>query len=312
MTAYPDYYPAFRCTAADCRHSCCKGWEIDIDEATLGRYLSEDGELGSRLKNAISDDGDPHFILGKDERCPFLNRDNLCDLILEKGDDYLCQICTDHPRFRNFLPGYTEIGLGLCCEAAGRLILSRKDCVSLVLTGEETDLDAADAALLEFRNYLLSIAQNRQLTLEARMDALMAECGISIPELSYPRLAAYLAHLERFDSEWDGALRLLGQELPETDKEAFRLQMQERDEEYEQLLVYFLYRHVLSSAEDRDVPGRVAFAVLSTKILEQLGALHFWSYGSYTLDDQISYARMYSAEIEYSDENLSRMLELLT
>ena len=27
----PNYYPAFRCIADKCRHSCCIGWEIDID-----------------------------------------------------------------------------------------------------------------------------------------------------------------------------------------------------------------------------------------------------------------------------------------
>ena len=31
----PDFYDRFRCRAAACRHSCCKGWEIDIDENTL-------------------------------------------------------------------------------------------------------------------------------------------------------------------------------------------------------------------------------------------------------------------------------------
>ena len=28
----PSFYPDFQCRANNCRHSCCKGWEIDIDE----------------------------------------------------------------------------------------------------------------------------------------------------------------------------------------------------------------------------------------------------------------------------------------
>lgn len=27
----PDYYPAFRCIASKCGHTCCAGWEIDVD-----------------------------------------------------------------------------------------------------------------------------------------------------------------------------------------------------------------------------------------------------------------------------------------
>ena len=127
LTVYPDYYPAFRCIAGACRHSCCIGWEIDIDEESLARYQAMPGPLGERLRGHISADDPPHFVLGEGERCPFLNQDNLCDLILAGDEELLCQICDDHPRFRNFLPGYTEIGLGLCCEGAAQLILSQTE-----------------------------------------------------------------------------------------------------------------------------------------------------------------------------------------
>ena len=34
----PNYYKDFLCIADKCRHSCCIGWEIDIDEETLEFY----------------------------------------------------------------------------------------------------------------------------------------------------------------------------------------------------------------------------------------------------------------------------------
>mgnify|MGYP006874698003 CR=1 FL=1 len=37
MFVYPDYYKEFKCIAGECRHSCCIGWEIDIDEETYKR-----------------------------------------------------------------------------------------------------------------------------------------------------------------------------------------------------------------------------------------------------------------------------------
>ena len=89
---YPDYYPDFSCIADRCNHSCCIGWEIDIDQDALTRFQSAEGPMGQRLKENISLEGEPHFILGEDERCPFLNEKGLCDLILYGGEEILCQI----------------------------------------------------------------------------------------------------------------------------------------------------------------------------------------------------------------------------
>ena len=40
---FPQYYPRFRCRAAACRHTCCRGWEIDIDEETREIYRAVGG-----------------------------------------------------------------------------------------------------------------------------------------------------------------------------------------------------------------------------------------------------------------------------
>ena len=133
----PDYYPLFRCIAGACRHSCCKDWEIDVDEDTLSAYRTVDGEIGERLRQAIYEDDDgAHFCLTREERCPFLNAEGLCDLILALGEDSLCQICADPPRFRSFWSDRTEIGLGLCCEAAVRLVLTQETPMILIPIGE--------------------------------------------------------------------------------------------------------------------------------------------------------------------------------
>ena len=114
----PDYYTRFKCIAGKCRHSCCIGWEIDIDGDTYERYRNIPGEIGRRIiDNTAVNDGVASFVLGKDERGPFLNKDGLCDIILDLGEDALCQICTEHPRFHNLRgDGYIESGVGLCCE----------------------------------------------------------------------------------------------------------------------------------------------------------------------------------------------------
>ena len=129
----PEYYPAFRCIASECGHTCCAGWEIDIDADSLARYDRLPGAFGERVRQCVSREGAPHFILTAQERCPLLNGDNLCELILRVGEDALCQICRDHPRFRNYFSGRVEMGLGLACEEAARLILSWPRPLRLIL-----------------------------------------------------------------------------------------------------------------------------------------------------------------------------------
>ena len=125
MMLYPDFYAAFSCRAAACRHSCCKGWEIDVDEAALRRYAAVEGELGQELRrNIYQDDDGAHFLLTADERCPFLRADGLCRLIADLGEESLCEICALHPRFFTDVGENTLCGLGLSCEAACDLLLN--------------------------------------------------------------------------------------------------------------------------------------------------------------------------------------------
>lgn len=133
----PDYYSGFRCTAGACRHTCCAGWEIDVDPEALQRYRAMEGPLGEKLRRCIAPAPEPHFILGGQERCPFLNEGNLCEIILQAGEDALCQICADHPRFRNYWSDRIEIGLGMACEEAARLILESPRPLRLVPLPEE-------------------------------------------------------------------------------------------------------------------------------------------------------------------------------
>lgn len=159
MNVYaPEYYPSFRCIAGRCGHTCCAGWGIDIDPESLERYQSMPGDFGRRVRSGISLEDTPHFILGAGERCPLLNGDNLCDLILHAGEDALCQICRDHPRFRNYFSGRIEVGLGLVCEAAARLILSWPRPLRLVrLEGEGDEEPTEDERwLFDIRERWLS------------------------------------------------------------------------------------------------------------------------------------------------------------
>ena len=290
----PDYYPGFHCIAGSCRHSCCIGWEIDIDGETLARYRRVPGKFGRRLAEHIDITEEcASFRLDEHERCPFLNSGGLCDIILYLGEDALSQICTDHPRFRAFFSDRTEIGLGLCCEAAAALILRREEPVRLItLTddGAAESLTAWERLLLAERDRRIALAQDRALSAETRMAKLC-----HLPERSFDEWTGIYLSLEQMDPAWSVLLRRAREStvraaVPETLRE--------------QLLVYFLYRH-LSHAEDRrELDARTAFAVLSEQMITALIARQ-------PGESPEEIARLYSSEIEYSEENTEALIELL-
>ena len=81
--------------------------------------------------------------------------------------------------------------------------------------------------------------------------------------------------------------------------------------EYEQLLVYFLLRHLLAD-EGRALPARAAFAVLSTAMLYALGAAVRTENGTVSFGERVELARLWSANVEYSEENMRAALDELT
>ena len=290
----PNYYKKFSCIADKCQHSCCVGWEIDIDADTYEMYHLVEGEIGERLWNCISCDGEPHFILDENGRCPFLNSKGLCDIITECGEDALCDICADHPRFRNYRSDGIDIGLGLCCEAAASLILGFEEpfCLEIIEDdGHEIECSADEIALNKAFASAIAVAQDRTLSFGDRCEKLSGTFGAKLPDYSPLEWAKFYSSLERLDSAWDECLEYLGK--------CDKLAVDYKDERAaENLLCYFLYRHMASVLEDNDISSKVGFAVLSCRVVLTLAE-------SFGIEEA---ARMYSSEIEYSDENLAKIL----
>ena len=143
MTA-PVYYKDFRCLADRCRDNCCRtGWEIDVDDETVSYYKSLPRPLGDRILSGLAEDeGGVCTIRPVDGQCPFLTENGLCSLVIQLGEEHIGDICALHPRYREWFPGRMEIGVGLCCEEAARLILS--DPAPTEFETYLTDADADD------------------------------------------------------------------------------------------------------------------------------------------------------------------------
>ena len=287
----PSYYDAFKCIAGRCKHNCCIGWEIDVDTDTMMQYMAQTGDFGEKLRESISLEGDcPHFILGENERCPFLNGDNLCEIIINMGEDALCQICNDHPRFVNCTDTREEIGLGMCCEEAARLIVTYPEKVRLV--GEN---DIEDAIIFGVRDMVFEKLQNREKTIDARVRDVLDMFNMTFPKKDWD---IEFLKLERLDKAWTSrvmSIRGHGHELKNDWSVSF-----------EQILVYFIYRYMAGGMYDQRYNERILFALLSFHMIREI-----FKRSEETIEELCEICRMYSSEVEYSEENISTLLDLL-
>lgn len=299
-TFAPSYYNKFKCIADKCRHSCCVGWEIDIDDDTYEHYKNNNTEFGNKLKENIEvNNGCASFKLCENERCPFLNKKNLCEIILNLGENSLCQICNDHPRFRNFYSDRVEIGLGICCEEVARIILSETEPFELITIdddGEEKLNYEDELEIFNLRNKLFEIIKC-DLSFEMIVQKMLNQFNIIFPQKSVNEWVDIYLPLERLDNNWDELLNT----LKSTEKTNFSCSYH-NEKALKNLLTYFIYRHLSESIYDGMFKGRLLFSILSCYMISALCNFEL------NIED---IARMYSSEIEYSDENLNTLIELL-
>ena len=275
----------FKCIADKCKHSCCIGWEIDVDEETYSMYEEVVGEFGDRLlNNIVEENGTKHFILDENERCPFLNENNLCDIILNIGEDYLCDICREHPRFyiedgEEYLCGY-----GMCCEEASRLIISddsRKD----------------EAIIGEFTKYIV-------------LPDMKTSEDIS-------KATSFLLGLEKLGTAWEAWLIELSKNSSDILKK-YKSSNYNR-KEYLNIFDYLMFRYrnskyagfmleiiiliseLLINEDSSD--GKICTDMCNEHPIE---IEHCKGLAEDTL---IDICREYSSEIEYSEENVTKIME---
>lgn len=335
----PGYYEQFRCLASACRDNCCRtGWEIVVDEGTVDYYRSLPEPQRSRILSALGRDGEGDaFLRPENGQCPFLTEQGLCGLVLELGEEHIGEICALHPRYREWFPDRMEIGVGLCCEEAARLILSDPEPCEFVsyLTDAEEDEEPLPLypPLLAFRDRLFETVQDRTRPLTLRWaEALrltrtaqraMNENRLPDPEAGPDDLAAVPtpwqtvlaalldAHLEMetLEPTWGRTLAELRENLETLDWNSFFAALGERAYEYEHLTVYLMFRYFLKASFDGDALGRLEQTVGMVLTIAALGAWQWRQTGRFSLADQIEVARQYSKEVEYSDDNMETLAE---
>lgn len=331
----PEYYRKFACTARKCSDNCCIGWEIDIDDNTAAYYEKITGNFGDKLRRKISDTAPKSFVLGENERCPFLNEENLCEIILTLGEDKLCNICTEHPRYYEWFGNVKEGGIGLCCEEAARIIISADNPTAVcetVISDEENDFEATPlyTCLLGVREKILAYFTDDSLPLSVKIIDIINYASTvqgnidnnvyEVPKIisfgsehaghHFDDILSFMSALEPIDEKWlpylEKITKLYGKACEK--KEQF-LQNNSCIENYlRNIAVYFVWRYFMKGTFDGEIVSRVKLMAVSVAVIGYMYLCKWLEQGVLTYEDCAQLAKNYSKEIEYSEENLEAML----
>ena len=182
-------YNEFKCIADKCPKSCCVGWQIVIDEASINKYTESTGDFSDRLKSSINYSDE--CFKQNNTRCAMLNDNGLCDLQSTLGEDYLCNTCKMFPRHIEEFQDIREYSLSLSCPEFTRMLLEPdyvfgiSETVDSVEDNPEEfeDFDFILFDKLEYaRDKMLKIAAEKDLPLQERMN-IIACMALKLQEL---------------------------------------------------------------------------------------------------------------------------------
>ena len=279
----PKYYTEFSCIADRCRHSCCIGWEIDIDADTAEKYRRMTGDYANAVRESI-EPGDPlHFRLGEGERCPHLDETGLCRIIKACGEDALCDICREHPRFYHDTCRGREVGLGMACEEACRLILSSDAYAEFVPIGEIPDTELPEFDAIACRAELYRMLSDRDLSYAECRKSISERWGVSPSDLSDEAARELLGELEYLQEERRERFQGYSSVCPDP----------ENTEALRRALAYFIFRHATPAESETEFREGVGFALFCERLLVSIAGPENFA----------ECARMISEELEYSEEN---------
>ena len=307
----PSYFDDFRCIASACPDSCCKEWDVLVDEASAAFYRSLPGQLGDDLRNVLHEEDGCTVMTIIDGRCPMWRRDGLCRIQAELGESALCHTCRDFPRLRHDYGDFLELMLELSCPEAARIILSAPTAEPVqqeIPGGDDPEYDGeAMAVLKSTRARALDLIQDTSRDIPRTLAALLLfGCQaqgeldgdeeqpfdpdsalesvrefVKIPEIT--ELPHFFAGLEILTDAWAEKLK---QPSPAPWDDRFR-----------NLARYFVERYWLQAVSDYDLACRVKYCIASCILIRNLSG------------DLTTTAQMYSKEIENNIDNVEAILD---
>lgn len=322
----PEYAKKFKCAASDCKDSCCIGWEIAVDAATLKIYRTQKGKLFEDIRKSLAQD--KTFRLKADGRCPHLLKNGLCRIICEAGEEMLCEICREHPRFYNTLSHLCEWGISLACESAAQLILSENLPAAFCESTAEPCKEKNDEPLLTFliaqREEMFALIAERKndintLLLMLEKWAYALQEYIDFSDICNEKFAfepnikkdkAFLSE-KRF-ADYKNLILSLEPLSPQWRTRCERIEMPKalcaENDSFARLLTYFIYRYMVLAVEDGDVRGRIELSIFCAVWIHLLCK----NEGRENMIAIAEAAKDFSKEVECSEDNIDAVQDFFS
>ena len=126
--------------------------------------------------------------------------------------------------------------------------------------------------------------------------------------------------MESIRGDWEEMLELMEKYFvsPENGDERYReaqrrwlafLKEEDREYEYEHLLVYYAFMCLPRCVDDYDFLRQAKFVVVSFLMLRDMDSVWFAEKGRYEVEDRERMARIYAREVEHSQDNLNILTE---
>lgn len=291
ISLYPTFYHTFQCKANQCHHTCCQKWTIDVDEETAKLYQTLPTPLGEDLRKFMTVDDEGYYFMFSDKQptCPLLREDGLCRVVLELGEDSLCDTCHMHPRFYKYIEDLELCGVGLSCEeSVEKLLATEGDQLLFTIEDDDGEFTAKDRPVLENIFDLLAL------------DISPTICQFT-PNHSIrycQKLISIYKETEPIDEEWTKQLAHLEDMLSSTTAmnttDLLTLDAQETAT-LNKVYQYILYRQIDMLAE-YSLESLVRYAFDATVFIALL------THQFRNLPEQI---RRWSEQIEYDEDNVA-------
>lgn len=291
ISLYPTFYHTFQCKANQCHHTCCQKWTIDVDEETAKLYQTLPTPLGEDLRKFMTVDDEGYYFMFSDKQptCPLLREDGLCRVVLELGEDSLCDTCHMHPRFYKYIEDLELCGVGLSCEeSVEKLLATEGDQLQFTIEDDDGEFAAEDRPVLENIFDLLALGINPAI------------CQFTLNHSIHycQELVTVYKKTEPIDEEWTNQLAHLEAILSSTTASTTMdlLKVDTIDvSALNKVYQYILYRQIDMLAE-YSLESLVRYAFDATVFI----ALLTHQFGN--LPEQI---RRWSEQIEYDEDNVA-------
>lgn len=120
--------------------------------------------------------------------------------------------------------------------------------------------------------------------------------------------------MEVLDDEWEKIRLGLRQTFQKEHYEQILREFMEsscyQEADYEQLMIYFLFRYFMNAVYDYHLLSYAKLAVVFSLVIRDMDALRYWNNGKkYGLWDRIDNVRIFSKEVEHYEENVELIRE---